>query len=314
MSVLAKIDGYIKTYGLIKALPLVLKRYYQSSKARKELASLTPILDKEYGFFLDTYSKTTPKKEVEKNIFFYWQDGEENLTEIGKLCYEQIKRLYGQDYHIYFVDKNNYTSLVKIDPMFINLFRKKKMTIQTFSDVLRFALLDQIGGVWIDSTLYLPERIEFEESINQYGYYTLVKEKTKDFFSYKGQSSIWSTFCIGGSKNNPLFNAMEKLYLSYYSQGKKYTYFLTDIFLMLCCIHEVGEDEMRRFANNNIGKEDFSYLSEHLLDKASDEKLNLVKQCPQKLNWRIRLKNFPADSLLKTIYLQSFSKEDKEND
>ena len=193
----------------------------------------------------------------------------------------------------------------EINPLYLKLLDEKKITIQFFSDLLRWTLLSSRGGVWIDSTVYLAKRLEINSNSAD-GFFTLNTKNHSSFLSYKGKSCCYSSFFIGTSENHPLAQAMLKLFDSYLldNDGND-IYFLIDIFLMFCLIYRVGDSCMDRF--KDIFSLDYNcyFLSENLSKKADDESLAYLDRGPMKLNWRIDIDKYMETTIIRKIYKEA---------
>ena len=303
MSLIVQINNYLKTYGLFKGFSIVIKRKLNSLKSKKELKTITPYIDQQFSYLLKNYEKSNENQQTVKNIFFLWWQGKEKMPYICQMCYKQIKHLY-PDYRIIFIDKNNFNKYIKIDDNLINKFESGMISIQTFSDIIRFNLIYSLGGVWIDSTLFLPQRIDFEKYINKYSFFSLNTKNVNDFFSYCNFSSSWTSFLIGGPKGSNLFKAIVELYVNFFliqNNNKKAPYFLIDIFIMLCKKYHVSNNAIDNFSNEVIfNNYDFMFLINNLNSKNIDYKI-LYKYGPQKLNWRINIEKFNKKSLILRI-------------
>ena len=60
------------------------------------------------------------------------------------------------------LDYNSIKDYVELPDRYYRLLEDKKMKIAHFSDVLRVYLLEKYGGTWIDSTIYLTDKIPDE--------------------------------------------------------------------------------------------------------------------------------------------------------
>lgn len=301
MSTFSKIRDYQKSYGFFKALSILLKRKRDSKKAKKDMEELIPILDIEYSPLIEKYKDIKVNDTIPKRIFFFWYDGISKMPDIVSMCYKQIQKLYCDGYEILFIDKDNYKKFLNIDNMFIDALNNKNITIQTFSDILRFYLMNQLGGIWIDATIYLPYKIDFIR--NSYdGFYTLNTTHSADFFSYQNKSCCWSGFLTGTSKDHPISECMIELFKNYLIKNKTNSiYFLIDIFFMLVYKNNIAYSCIDVFSKKNILDYDFLFLSNNLSKKSNDELLKRATLGPQKLNWRINIEKYKKDSLINVI-------------
>jgi len=296
-----KLSSYVKTYGLIKGFKQARKQNKIHKQGIKDLENL-PLVESKMKDIIIKYSKQKIENkfdESQKNIFFFWWDGIDNAPNIVKTCYSKIKINY-PDFKLIVVDKNNYNDLVNIHEDIIKKFENKEVTIQTFSDILRFKLLSTYGGVWFDSTLFIYQKFDILNNLNEFSFVTAIDKDTSNFINYDNIQTSWSSFCIGGSKDNLLFHCMNEMYEYYILQlDLPIYYFLIDMFLTLCKKYKVNNGILNKYSNINI-KTSLFYMSTHLNEKVDS---NILKDITlQKLNWRINLDKYKDNiyaSLLK---------------
>ena len=94
---------------------------------------------------------------MERNIWFYWNQGWEAAPWFVKLNYiSWVTR--NPDWKIVFLDDNN---VRKYSRAFEIVERNKEsITVTAFSDVLRLDLLANCGGAWVDATLLCTTPLE----------------------------------------------------------------------------------------------------------------------------------------------------------
>lgn len=243
------------------------------------------ILNKKYGYIYDNIKKEkTILPTFSKNIFLFWAQGFESLPEIPEKCVSTIEEIYS-DYNIYKIDLKNFSDYVDIDENIISLFNKGNISIQTFSDILRFQLIYKFGGVWCDATLLFFKRINFEDYLKHKSFYSLnIECKEKKNLWGKVYPLTYTTFFFASPANNPILNALNKSYIAYY---KDYDfvidYFLNDYFFILAMMHELDD--------NSLSKIDFLegtpfYLLNKIQSKDYQVSLDECKKMPQKLTWK----------------------------
>jgi hypothetical protein len=86
-----------------------------------------------------------------KIIWMYWHQGWEQAPDLVKQCAESW-RLKNLDYEIHLLDRDSVTDYISL-PKAIT-FRRKKLTIQKNSNLIRLALLSKFGGVWSDASVF----------------------------------------------------------------------------------------------------------------------------------------------------------------
>lgn len=116
-------------------------------------------------FYLDkklsTFHLEPVKKELvgKKIIWQYWAQGIENCPPIVKACFSSVDHFKGE-YEIIRLDDNNLSDYLHL-PQFIldkkNLNSNFKHAF--FADLIRIALLDVYGGIWLDATIFLTNHL-----------------------------------------------------------------------------------------------------------------------------------------------------------
>ena len=284
----------------ISSIKNKLKFERQRRNAFKDLQEKMPLLEERIVPYLNLYKeKKTNLSEykLEKNIFVFWWDGFETAPQIVQECLKSVKKWYC-DCEIIIIDKLNYQKYTNINPIIINDFEKGKISIQTFSDILRFNLLKNNGGMWIDSTIFFNEKCDLFKCLEKQPFSTLSFYSSKNFFNYKGYECSWSGYFIASHKESILVTAINDIFEKYYLEYKEYTlYFFIDAVLMLCKIHGIDDDVLSKpyYINGDM------FLLIQLLDKPFDKfEFEKISRIPQKLTWFYETKSIP-DSYYENI-------------
>ena len=272
--------------------------YFWSSIVFRKYAYKTRLLalqklEKKFGYIFENNEKLEPFvfDESQKNIFIFWAQGFEKLPYLQMKVIDQIRRNY-PDFSLRLIDLKNYKNYVSLSQRIESLFEQKKITIQTFSDILRFNLLNKYGGVWCDATLLFFGRIPIEQMLSQYGFYSINhKSKEKEFLWGKVYPVTYTTFFLCATKNNQNMRACVLFYNEYYQKySHAIDYFMNDYMLILCMKHHIGDDQLSKIPFNDGSP---FYLFNSLEQRGNIELGELLK-CPQKLNWR----SIDEDSLI----------------
>ena len=106
---------------------------------------------------LTSYS-LKPKKSFnnEKIIWQYWGQGVDSadLPDIVKLCFKSVDNNSGE-YSIIRLDDNSIQDYLDLPDFVWEKRANPQFKHAFFADLLRLALLDIYGGVWLDATIYL---------------------------------------------------------------------------------------------------------------------------------------------------------------
>ena len=122
-----------------------------------------------------------PTKNV---IWQYWAQGfdEDKLPEIVNICIKSVDTFKG-DYTVIRLCDENINQYLDL-PDFI--VKKKQLGIINhtfFSDILRVALLSSYGGVWLDATILLSDKLSINTFKNPYFVYQRdPSEQNKSFW------------------------------------------------------------------------------------------------------------------------------------
>ena len=95
---------------------------------------------------------------IKPNIFLYWDNkpGHNEPPAYIQLCWESIRKHCGVDFEIHLVTTANVKQfLPNISPMFFQIAQ-----INNKSNFLRYTLLKECGGIWLDSDLILFQSLK----------------------------------------------------------------------------------------------------------------------------------------------------------
>lgn len=184
-----------------------------------------------------------PKKDLsgKKIIWQYWGQGWEydKFPDIVKLCFQSVEKYKG-DYTVIRLDNDTIFNYIDFPEFIKEKTDKGKIKYVFLSDLLRLALLDVYGGVWLDATIlltdYFPERFEkadyfvFQRSEE-------VQDRKKwekfnnDYFSWdKRQKVKMLSSIIFAKKGNKVIHILLELMLIYWEKYEEvYHYFFLQI-------------------------------------------------------------------------------------
>lgn len=159
------------------------------------------------------------EKQDDNYIFVYWFQGEEKAPAIVKACISSIRKYCGGR-NVVVLDERNYSQYATLPSSLLVKYREGGVSHAHFSDVLRFELLREHGGVWIDATCFISQPIP--------GY---IYEHT--FFSLNGVYDgglgwKWTSWFMAAKKGDLLVENMCQFYEAYWD---KYESAVTYLFL-----------------------------------------------------------------------------------
>ena len=113
-----------------------------------------------YSSVLDTDNQTQTVSGYEDFIWQFWWQGKDNCPLIVKKCMESVAKFYPNK--VIVIDKDNFSDYVDIPKYILDKVENGTIGLAHFSDILRLYLLTKYGGTWIDTTVYLTEKIPQE--------------------------------------------------------------------------------------------------------------------------------------------------------
>lgn len=105
------------------------------------------------------YLKQSLDKKIEqtnqkpKIIWQFWEQGFDNAPNIVKACVDSVEKHKNGCEHI-LLDMNNLKNYIQIPDYIYKLKEKGIIKSAHFSDIVRTYLLSDIGGTWVDSTVF----------------------------------------------------------------------------------------------------------------------------------------------------------------
>lgn len=284
--------------------------HIRSAIARNE--QIFDFLQEKYSALIKKYSRAVINAETcprvrpkDYQIYFCWLQGEENLPPIVRCCYNSLKQNAGH-YKIVFVDEKNFSEYVDIAPHIMEKFRAGKISRTHFSDILRVNLLEQYGGLWLDSTVLVTEPLENYKNLLDRYFFTqrFHKEKSiRNKFSEHITFGRWAGNMQGSSVlKNPLFLFAKELFNDYWLDfDEMIDYFLIDFAMALAYENiPVVRKEIDDVPINNTG---VFFIQNHLNAPYAAYPFDKILQGNflHKLNWRIPLDMKRSDTVFREI-------------
>lgn len=171
--------------------------------------------------WLKSLTSWAEDKKIDKTspIYVMWWTGEETMPPVVRLCYKNLCR-NAKRHPIVLITKNNIYTLFPSIAQHIKeveeKYNERKICIQHFSDITRSLILDKIGGIWIDATVFVTP--DWDENLVGKSFYSGRRSST---FANSGKSITagqWTSYFIASVKGNPLINFMYNGLLEYYSR------------------------------------------------------------------------------------------------
>ena len=247
---------------------------------------------------LEKYVQIALNKNIEEKpihdehiIWQYWHQGEEKAPLLIRKCLESIEK-YHPEYKRVVLSYDNLADYVEIPSMYYDLVNQGKMSLTFFSDVIRCYLLTQYnGGTWIDSTIYLTDKIP--NSILESKFFVFQKNQQIDRFSNK-----MSSFFIHSKGINKTLLIMKDVFMQYWKENDfLINYFLIEhLATMLSTASEELEKEWEQIPY--FSAEDTGALQKVLFNKFNQEEFDKLRTLTNvhKLSYKILQENTSGSS------------------
>lgn len=257
-----------KEIGLLNTIKLYL--YYSFSRNKKYIDFMVKFLEKENKEIIEKYKskKASNFKNEELIIWYFWWQGFDNLPEIPKTCYNSLIKNCPKKVKVVFIDKNNYLDYADIPDEIIKKLEEKKFTLTHFSDLLRQALLCQHGGFWIDSTVFCPNKLDYDKIAKKEFWSIKLPNNmiSKKSYGQNISQGKYAGFILKNTQKSVLMDFVKECNFSYW---KKHDY-LIEYFIQILLI---------KVAYKNIpsAKEEIdSYEESNYNLYELDKKLNMI--------------------------------------
>ena len=200
---------------------------------RKILLDFVLKLRKEAQLVDSSNEKEEETTEFPKMIWTMWQQGEAQMPKTVKASIKTIKdfaQRNGCDFHL--LTNDNLEYFINIPKDITEKYKNKELSAAHYSDIIRFSLLYQYGGIWMDATLFVSPyaTVEMFEgnffSLNHPPIGTNQMERTVGDFK-------WSGFFLAGQKGGSHFKHIRDLYLYYVRKYPVFIHYLMmDYFIL----------------------------------------------------------------------------------
>lgn len=220
-------------------------------------------------------------------IWVFWAQGYDSMPDLVSKCIETVKKNSGNA-QVILLTAENFEKYATLPEWIVDKFRSGIISPMYFSDALRFNLLKNHGGLWLDATDFVIDEITDD-------YFTGLctvsgLPDSEHFFIAEGR---WHTALFGGSKGHPLFQFMDSFFSKYWKENdESVDYFMTDYALEYAYQNNIGN--FREYIDSNKGKVDpcFVDLQPHLNDTFNSKQWNSYIRDTRifKLTYKMKLK------------------------
>ena len=162
-------------------------------------------------------------------IWTMWWQGEDNMPETSRMCLASMRRGKGS-HPLRIITQDNYRDYLTLPDYVLGKVNSGAITLTHFSDIVRFGLLHEYGGLWLDSTIFVAGGIP--EYIFGLDYYTV--RRPCPVRNYNIVKNRWTNFLHASRKGNLLCRFMLDFFLEYWkTHTSLIDYFLIDYALYI---------------------------------------------------------------------------------
>lgn len=191
----------------------------------------------------ESITRSEPQPDNEKIVWQYWAQGAEKCPDIIKICLNSVKRHFEPlGYQVRVIDDRTVHQYVDINPSYRQIASAGKgYGLAAYSDLLRYALLYQHGGIWLDATIFISGKADFLLSNERVFFERLsstpkaLQKKMACFSSnyFRWGNNVrcnWLNSIIKTPKNDRLMGILFSILNEYWSNESEYIhYFMSQI-------------------------------------------------------------------------------------
>lgn len=226
-------------------------------------------------------------------IWVCWWQGEDNMPILVKQCYKRLLNAAPVDRNVILITKYNYDKYADIPDYILRKVEKKIISITHLSDILRMTLLAKHGGLWIDSTVFIPR--DMPDYVFKHPYFSARAPYSPQYIS----RCAYTGFLLAATKNAPWITYTRDVLLEYWKKAN----ILID-YVFVDCILISGFDNISAMRENiSLGIVDTPYL--HKLEAIFNEPCNtetydkMMRECSFfKLSFKLKFYENTPDGKL----------------
>lgn len=218
-----------------------------------------------------------------KIIWMLWWQGQENMPDLARKCYESVLRNCPADFKVILLSETSLEEYIKLPDYIMQKYREGKFSLTHLSDLIRLEVLCTYGGAWIDATIFCCDRIPR---------YML---ETELFFFHGSRLDIpvikLSSWWIAAQKHDRVIQAARKVLCNYWkAEDSLIDYFIFHIIISKIIDEDKASDRLFRdmpyFNNSNA-----HVLVSMLYEEFTLERWEMVKKASlvQKLTYKLCL-------------------------
>lgn len=276
---ISEVRNYYKNFGLkltfLRVSNKLLGKYWPQ-----------PVRDKYFKSFYNFYKQNckntinafctgkikSPKLPIyergKEPIWMLWWQGEKNMPLLVKRCIESVKR-NSNGHPVYVLNKDTYEKYIKLPKFVLKKSIDPEFKLSFLSDIIRMSLLEEYGGLWLDSTILvmkpIPQKV-FERSFFSLDY-------ADSRYCHGG---IWSGFILSG-KENEIFSFCKNALYEYWENNNMMAQYFGIDYIMLLAYNYIPKFKKSIDTAKSCGYNIY-ILTDHINDNYDTAFWNKVKE------------------------------------
>ena len=268
-----------------------LSAYFEAKKDRWILDYLTQTLSPILARYTGAKNSSTPITDAP--IWVCWWTGEESAPPLVKQCIRSIRCCSGT-HPVNLITQDTYQNFLQIPEHILKKVRDKSICLANFSDYLRFSLLADYGGLWLDATIFCQNTLPEE-------YFS------RPVFTCKGvvgnghyvSNYRWTSFCFGGHQGQLLFRWMQDAFDAYWRHHTTAIDYLLVDYLIAVAYESVPaiREALDAVPENNPHRDELQAAMNAALPAAQFDAIVQPNTWLYKLSWREHYSETTADGI-----------------
>lgn len=134
-----------------------------TSRLMRKHKTVLNYLESRYADFYRRYDYAQPLPDddpaYQGKVWLCWWQGIDNAPALVQRCVESIQRNV-KEHDVIILTDENYRRYVDIPDWIVDKYRNGMFSRTHFSDILRYCLLSQHGGLWLDATFFCAHPLD----------------------------------------------------------------------------------------------------------------------------------------------------------
>ena len=226
---------------------LCLVNSYVLSCEKKEKYTKSLNYLKKYKNAVDNNINIEISDKYPNKIWQCWFQGYDNMPAIIKVCTDSVKKFHKDD--VIFLDGDNLSEYVDLPDYILEKHQKGIIPYANFSDIIRLYLLYKYGGCWVDSSVYLTDKISDDILCTDFFTFRSLKShilnytnSIEEFELYSNNLNsviaIESPYFIRAKAGNEIIKGVLNLFFEYWKhENRVRDYLMIDKFFIITVLH-----------------------------------------------------------------------------